>query len=315
VQVEKELAEFTPGRDTVLTVGVFDGVHLGHKRLISELLRKARKRHLLAGVVTFRQHPEDIFSKNMKLPFLTDIETRSKLLKKAGVDFIVLLSFTRELAGLEARGFVGLLQKYLRMRGLVVGPDFAMGKGRKGDATALAELGKEMDFDVTVVPPLIIDNEVVSSTTIRKAMAEGNMEKYRKFTGRSFNLHGKVVAGTGRGCGLGFPTANLNVNEGQALPPDGVYAGWAHANGKVYRSMNNVGLCPTFDGTERTVEAYLLDYNGDLYGHELTVDFIAKLRDEKKFDSEAELKAQLTEDVRKGKEILKSVGANYDYYR
>jgi riboflavin kinase/FMN adenylyltransferase len=310
VRVEEELAGFSPDKDTFITIGVFDGVHLGHKRLISELLDKAVKRGCLSGVVTFRQHPEDLFSKVTKLPFLTDIDTRTTLLKKAGVDIIVPLSFTMELANLEARVFIGLLQKHLRMRGLVIGPDFALGRNRKGDTTALMELGKEMDFDVTVVPPLVIDNEIVSSTVIRKAMADGDMEKYRKFTGRSFNLHGKVVAGSGRGGGLGFPTANLNVSDGQAVPPDGVYAGWAHINGEVYQSMTNVGLCPTFGDTGRTVEAYLLDYSGDLYGHELTVDFIAKLRDEKKFASEDELKAQVAKDVEKGKEILKSVGAN-----
>jgi riboflavin kinase/FMN adenylyltransferase len=310
VQVEKELAVFSPEKDTFLTIGVFDGVHLGHKRLISELLKNARKRDFLAGVVTFRQHPEDLFSEGGRLPFLTDIDTRTGLLKAAGVDFIISLSFTRELASLEARQFIELLQNHLNMRGLVVGPDFALGKGRKGDAGYLIQLGKGMNFEVTVVPPLIIDNEVVSSTTIRKAMADGNMEKYRRFTGRAFNLHGKVVTGTGRGEGLGFPNANLNVHIGQALPPDGVYAGWAHINGKVYQSMTNVGLCPTFEGKERTIEAYLLDYNGDLYGRELTVDFVAKLRDEKKFATKEELKAQVIKDIEKGKEILKSVGTN-----
>lgn len=310
MKVEEELIGFSPEKDTVLTIGVFDGVHLGHKRLITELLRKAAKGNYLAGVVTFRQHPEDLLSKNTKLPFLTDMQTRTRLLKKAGVDIVVPLSFTTELASLEAHRFIGFLSKYLKMRGLVIGPDFALGKDRTGDTKNLTELGKNMDFDVTVVPPLVIDNEIVSSTTIRKAMADGDMEKYRRFTGRSFNLHGKVVAGSGRGGGLGFPTANLNVRDGQAVPPDGVYAGWAHVNGKIYQTMTNVGLCPTFEGTERTIEAYLLDYNGDLYGHELTVDFIAKLRDEKKFETEDELKAQVEADIRKGKEILNTVGAN-----
>jgi riboflavin kinase/FMN adenylyltransferase len=310
VKVEEELAGFSRNKDTVLTVGVFDGVHLGHKRLITRLLEKAGKKSCLAGVVTFRQHPEDLFNKNARLPFLTDIQTRTALLKKAGVDIVVPLSFSNELAALEARRFVMLLQKHLQMIGLVIGPDFALGKDRQGDTDYLAELGKHMGFDVTVVPPLIIDNEVVSSTTIRKAMADGDMEKYRKFTGRSFNLHGKVVAGSGRGGGLGFPTANLHVSDGQAVPPDGVYAGWAHINGEVYQTMTNVGLCPTFSDKERTIEAYLLDYSGDLYGHELTVDFIAKLRDEKKFDTEDELKAQVAADIISGKEILKSVSAN-----
>jgi riboflavin kinase/FMN adenylyltransferase len=310
VLVEEELASFTPERDTLITVGVFDGVHLGHKHLISELLRQAQERGLLSGVVTFRQHPEDLLSAAKKLPFLTDIKTRIRLLQNEGVDVIVPLSFTRELARLDARRFVTLLQEHLRMRGMVIGADFALGKGREGDTAALRRLGREMDFSVTVVPPLEMNGEVVSSTTIRKAMAAGEMKKVRDLTGRYFSLHGKVVAGAGRGEGLGFPTANLDVNSGQALPPDGVYAGLAHIDGKAYQTMTNIGKDPTFGGTERTVEAYLIDYSGDLYGHELRVDFVARLRDEKKFSSAAELKKQVAEDVRRGKAILESTGVN-----
>jgi riboflavin kinase/FMN adenylyltransferase len=310
VPVEEELSGFSPARDTLLTIGVFDGVHLGHQRLISELIKQSAQRHLLSGVVTFRQHPEDMLSSGKKLPFLTDIKTRIKLLRDEGVDFIVPLSFTAKLAELDARRFIALLQKHLKMRGLVVGSDFALGKQREGDTGALQKLGKEMDFSVTIVPPLEINGEVVSSTTIRKAMADGDMKKVRELTGRYFSLYGKVVTGAGRGEGLGFPTANLDVNSGQALPPDGVYAGLAHVNGKVYQSMTNIGRNPTFGKNERTIEAFLLDYSGDLYGHELSVDFVAKLRDEKKFNNADELKKQVAEDVRQGKTILKSMGVN-----
>lgn len=308
--VEEELASFSPERDTLLTVGVFDGVHLGHKHLISELLRQAGEKGLLSGVVTFRQHPEDLLSSKKQLPFLTDIKTRVRLLQNEGIDIIVPLSFTKDLARLDARRFIGLLRKHLKMRGMVIGSDFALGKGREGDTGTLRQLGKEMDFSVTVVPPMEINGEVVSSTTIRKAMAEGNMEKVRMLTGRYFSLHGRVVTGAGRGEGLGFPTANLDVNSGQALPPDGVYAGLAHINGKIYQTMTNVGKDPTFGVSERTIEAYLLDYSGDLYGHELTVDFVARLRDEKKFKNVDELKKQVAEDVRQGKNILESTGVN-----
>ncbi len=308
--VEEELTNFSPERDTIATVGVFDGVHLGHKRLISELLKQAGRKGMLSAVVTFRQHPEDLLSSKAKLPYLTDIKTRIKLLQDEGVDIIVPLSFTEELAKLDARRFLGLLREHLRMRGLVIGSDFALGKGREGDKDTLRQLGKELGFSITVVFPLEIAGEVVSSTTIRKAMAEGNMKKVSKLTGRYFSLHGKVVTGAGRGEGLGFPTANLDVNSGQALPPDGVYAGLAHINGEIYQTMTNIGKDPTFGGTERTVEAYLLDYHGDLYGYELTVDFIAKLRDEKKFASVDELKKQVAEDVRQGKSILDSTGVN-----
>jgi riboflavin kinase/FMN adenylyltransferase len=310
VPEEEELAAFSPEKDTLLTIGVFDGVHLGHRRLISELLLQAARRRLLSGVVTFRQHPEDILSPGKTLPFLTDIKTRIQLLKDEGVDFIVPLSFTKRLAALGARQFISLLQKHLKMRGLVIGPDFALGQKREGDIDALRKLGKEMGFSLTIVPPLEINNEIVSSTTIRKAMADGDMKKVRELTGRYFSLYGKVVAGAGRGEGLGFPTANLDVNSRQALPPDGVYAGLAHVNSKVYEAMTNIGKNPTFGNNDRTIETFLLDYSGDLYGRELSVEFVARLRDEKQFKNAGQLKEQLAEDIKKGKSILDSIGTN-----
>jgi riboflavin kinase/FMN adenylyltransferase len=308
VQVEEELASISPDKDSMLTIGVFDGVHLGHRRLITELTGQAQQKDLLAGVVTFRQHPEDLLSPGKRLPFLTDIKTRTKLLKDAGVDFIVTLSFNKELAGLSAREFMAHLQQYLRMRGLVIGSDFALGKGREGDTGAIQQLGKEMGFSVTVVPPLKINGEIISSTALRKALAAGNINKIKELTGRPYSLHGKVVEGAGRGEGLGFPTANMDVKSGQALPPDGVYVGLTRANGKVYQSMTNIGRNPTFGDTERTVESYLVDYHGDLYGKEVYLDIVARLRDEKKFSSAVELKRQISQDIVQGKTILESIG-------
>jgi riboflavin kinase / FMN adenylyltransferase len=307
VPVEEELKQFISSSETLLTIGVFDGVHLGHRHLIAELLKQARRQGLLAGVVTFRQHPEDLLSPGKTLPFLTDITTRTELLRREGVDIIVPLSFTPELARMGPCTFIELLQKYLKMRGLVVGPDFALGKGREGDIAALRRLGKAMGFSVTAVPPLTINGEVVSSTAIRQALAAGDMKKYRELSGHPFSLRGRVVSGAGRGTGLGFPTANLDVGAGQALPADGVYASLAHINGRTFHSMTNVGKSPTFGENERTIESFLVDYHGDLYGTELLVDIIARLRDEKKFASVEELKKQLAEDVRKGETILKSM--------
>jgi riboflavin kinase/FMN adenylyltransferase len=196
------------------------------------------------------------------------------------------------------------------MRCLIIGADFALGRGREGDTAALQKLGKEMGFSVTVVPPLTINGEVVSSTAIRQAMAAGDMPKVRKLAGHYFSLHGRVVPGTGRGEGLGFPTANLHVSQGQALPPDGVYASWAHINGKTYESMTNVGKCPTFDSAERTIETYIIDYSGDLYGNDLYVDLAGKLREEEKFASVAQLKGQIIKDIKRGRKILESVEVN-----
>jgi riboflavin kinase/FMN adenylyltransferase len=264
---------------------------------------------MLAGVVTFRQHPEDLLNSGKKLPFITDSETRVKLLKEAGADYVVSLTFNMELARLEPRVFIDLLQKHLKMRGLVIGEDFALGNARRGDIATLKKMGKELNFDVTVVPPLKLKGEVVSSTAIRKALADGDMEKYHALTGHPFILHGKVVTGTHRGEGLGFPTANLHVRSGQAIPPDGVYASLAHINGRVFEAMTNIGRNPTFGKNERTIESYLINYSGDLYGQELSVDFVSRLRDEKKFNSAKELKKQMAEDVRRGKTLLDAMGA------
>ena len=310
MQVEEELSKLSPEKDMLLTIGVFDGVHLGHRYLISQLTELARQQGLLSGVVTFRQHPQEVLSPQTRLPFLTDLAQRTNLLKNEGVEAIITLSFTPELAQLSAGQFIGLLKKYLRMRGVVIGPDFALGQNREGNTDTLRRLGQEMGFSVTVVPPIIINGEVVSSTAIRNALAEGDMKRVQNLVGRPFSLHGRVIPGTRRGAELGFPTANLDTDPEQALPAEGVYVGWVHINDQAYPSMTNIGKRPTFGGSERVVEVYLLDYHGDLYGQELTIDIIERLRGEMKFDNLEELKKQIAEDVKQGRAILKTRGGN-----
>jgi riboflavin kinase/FMN adenylyltransferase len=302
--MEEELAGLSPDKDMLLTIGVFDGVHLGHKHLLSQLKELARQQGLASGVVTFRQHPQEVLSPKNRLPFLTSINQRINLLKSEGIDAIIPLSFTTELARLSARQFLGLLQKHLRMRGVVIGPDFALGRNREGDTKALSQLGKEMGFSVSVVPPLIIDGEVVSSTTIRNALAKGDMKRVQKLTGRPFRLHGRVVPGAGRGVKLGFPTANLKIEAEQALPPDGVYVSQANINDRSYFSLTNIGKRPTFGRGERLVEVLLLDYDSDLYGRELEIDILERLRGEKKFKTAEELKKQIARDVERGRKWL-----------
>jgi riboflavin kinase/FMN adenylyltransferase len=167
-----------------------------------------------------------------------------------------------------------------------------------------------MGFSVTVVPPVVIDGEIVSSTAIRKALSDGDVHRVRRLTGRGFSLRGPVVAGAGRGVALGFPTANLDFGPGQALPADGVYAGWANLNGKSYPAMTNIGTNPTFGDKRRAVEVYVVDYRGDLYGEEIQVEFVERLRGEKRFDSVEELKRQMAEDVKKGISLLSAKGGS-----
>ena len=310
MQIEEELAKFSPEKDALLTIGVFDGVHLGHKHLLSQLTEEAKKRNLLSGVVTFRQRPRQVLSPRSKLSLLTDLDQRIALLKSESIEVIAILSFTSELAQLSASQFVSLLKKYLRMKGLVIGPDFALGRNREGNIDTLRKLGEDMNFTVTVIPPAMINGEVVSSTAIRKALADGDTKRAVCLIGRPFSLYGQVITGVGRGAKLGFPTANLAIDSKQALPADGVYATWAYIDGKAYLSMTNIGKRPTFGDNKRIVEVYVLDYLSNLYGRELKIDIIERLREEKRFDNAEELKRQIAEDIKQGKAILSAQGGN-----
>jgi len=304
--VEEELASLSPKKDMLLTIGVFDGVHLGHKYLLSQLNELARGQNLLSGVVTFHQHPQEVLSPQTKLPCLTDLVQRTNLLKNEGIDAIITLSFTPELAQLSPRQFLSLLKKYLRMRGMVIGPDFALGQNREGEAIALQALGQEMNFNVTVVPPIVVNGEVVSSTAIRNALAEGDMKRIGNLIGRPFSLYGRVITGASRGLELGFPTANLDVNSEQALPADGVYAAQTYIDEEAYQSMTNIGKRPTFGNSKRIIEVHILDYHSNLYGRELRIDIIDRIRGEKQFDTADELKKQIAEDIKQGRAILNS---------
>jgi riboflavin kinase/FMN adenylyltransferase len=186
-----------------------------------------------------------------------------------------------------------------------------MGRNREGDANALRALGKEMGFSVTAVPPVKINGEVVSSTAIRNALAKGDMEKVHRLTGRFFSLHGRVIAGDGRGAKLGFPTANLDIVDPQhAIPADGIYATRAYIEVRTYKSVTNIGTRPTFDGGNRTVEVYIIDFKGNLYGQDLKIDILKRLRKEKRFASVEELKKQMAEDVKQSIVVLDSQEKN-----
>jgi len=303
--VEEELARALPENDTALTIGVFDGVHLGHEFLIKKLKERASDGGLLSVVVTFHRHPRLVLSPRSNLTYLTSIKERIRLLESLGVGCVVALSFTRELAELSAREFIGLLQKYLRMRSLVVGPDFALGQRREGDAPKLESLGEELHFSVEMVEPMVCEGEVVSSTAIRSALSQGDMIKVSRLLGRRFTLSGQVMRGDQRGKMLGFPTANLVPDPEQALPPDGVYSTRAFVNEMAYPAVTNIGVRPTFGEGKRVVEVHILDFEErELYGNEIRIELAHWLRGEVKFSGADELKAQMQRDVEQARALL-----------
>ena len=316
MQLVLDLSKFTSERETLLTIGVFDGVHLGHRYLIRKLIQRAAEGNFLSGVVTFNSNPKAVLSPRTKMARLTTPEERASILKSLGVDLVVPITFTTEVAALSAREFVLYLKKYLKLRGLVIGPNFALGRGREGNVATLQSLGLELGFTVEVVKPLMTEDTLVSSTAVREALARGDMKTTTKLLGRYFSLTGPVAGGFERGHGiLGFPTANIQLDPEQALPEDGVYATLAHVGDKVYQSVTNIGVKPTFGKGERTVEVHILDFTGDLYGRKLTIELVERLRAEVKFAGPEELAAQIKKDIEQAKTVLKKPSAGAKHVR
>ena len=302
--IDQELAEAASTRDSSLTIGVFDGVHLGHRHLINQLTLEAASTRRLAGILTFRNHPASVLRPDSSPKYLMSLDERLRLLKELGVDFVVPITFNLELSALSAEEFIGRLQKHLRMRGLVVGPDFALGRSRKGDVSALTALGKRTGFSVKVVDLLTNKRIRITSTGVRKALDVGDVERAASILGRNFALSGVVVKGAGRGRGLGFPTTNLEVPPVSAIPSDGIYATWAHLGDKCYMAATSIGTRPTFDESERTIESFLLDFEGDLYGQEVRLEFVQRLRDELKYTSVEALVEQINKDADQTRTLL-----------
>lgn len=288
-----------------VTIGNFDGVHLGHQRLMARTCAKARQRGLVSVVVTFDPHPMTVLMGQKTPPFLTTTAQRLRLIEAQGPNVALVLEFTRQMAALEPEEFMRrYLIEGLGLRELVIGYDYAMGKGRKGNYELLSQLGRANGFGVERLEPVIVSGAVVSSTRIRDMVLSGNVWDARPLLGRFFEVEGEVIDGKKRGAAkLGFPTANLRLG-GTLLPKPGVYAVWAMLDGEPHQAVANVGVNPTFGDTGLTLEAHILDFSGDIYGRTLSLQFVQRLRSEKKFDSIEELKARIADDVRLGRIIL-----------
>ena len=302
----EELRRAAVGRPTAVTIGVFDGVHRGHQALLRRVIAIAGADGLASGVVTFHPHPRHVIAPDTdRVHYLTSLEDRIDLILGLGVDCVAPITFTSELATTSAEDFVRALVEELEMRTLVVGPDFALGRQRGGDPETLRALGARLGFRVEMIDLVQDRDGKVSSTEIRSALAAGDLERVADLLGRPYSLHGPVVFGFERGQAIGFPTANLAVAPDRALPASGVYATLAHLPEGLAASVTNIGQRPTFDdGPHISVECHILDWNGDLYGEDLRIDVIRRLRAEEKFDSVDALVAQIRRDCDAAREVL-----------
>ena len=300
-----QLTAGAPGPATALTIGVLDGVHRGHQALLGRLRDEARKRALSPGVVTLHPHPITVLRPEIAPSYLTGLEDRMELMREAGADWVIPLTFTSEVSEITAEELARAFFELVRMRLMVLGPDAAFGRGGPRDTAArMSALGHELGFEVVQVEPLMHDHERYSSTAVRNALAAGEMERVSALLGRDYRLAGPVVHGFERGRTIGFPTANISLAADRALPALGVYATRATVAGKTYTGATNIGRRPTFDLGHISIETHLLDFEGDIYGERMALDIVHRLRAEVAFGNVDDLKAQIALDVEEARRTL-----------
>jgi len=291
-----------------LTIGSFDGVHLGHQKIITDLTAGAHSENVPAVVLTFHPHPAVVLRKRQDPYYLTNPDERAKLLNNLGIDTIITHPFNFDVAKLSALDFISKLNESLSMRYLIVGDDFALGRGREGDIPTLRRLGKQFGYSVEVAAPVKLRDQIVSSSTVRAALRAGDVRYANNLLGRPYQLAGKVIHGDGRGRTLGIPTANLEVWTEQIIPSPGVYACHVVYEGQTLVAVTNIGMRPTFESQQSSprIEAHLLDFDHELYGKQLDLSFMARLRNEKRFQDVAALVDQIHKDIIIARKLLNS---------
>ena len=292
-------------RGLALAIGTFDGVHVGHRALIGRAIELAAEEGWEAGVLAWDRHPAQTLRPDKAPALLTTPDRKAELIDSLGVDLLVVLPFDEAFSHITADDFAGdILAKRLGIDAVFVGPGWRFGHERAGDMDLLRRTGADLGYAAVEVEAVEVDGEVVSSSRTRKAVAAGDLGAARTLLGRPFDVDGEVMTGDGRGRQLGVPTANLAVVGGLATPPLGVYAGRARVGGVWYLAATNIGTNPTFGGDKVRIETYILDFDADIYGETIRIEFHERLRDEKRFDNVADLVAQMNDDIDRTRSLL-----------
>lgn len=301
-----DLKELTPGAGTYLAIGKFDGVHLGHHHLLAPMVKAAEAAGAQSAVITLHPNPLEVLAPDRPIAYLTTLEERTRRLSELGIDTVIVLPFDQSVAQTPARRFVERITEHVRLQQLWAGPGFALGKGRQGDIPFLRNLGEELGYSVQVVDPMRIGGEVVSGTRVRELLREGRVSEAGVLLGRVPTLPGQVVAGSARGHDLGYPTANIEPPHKLVVPANGIYAVRVELAGEILDGVASIGVRPTFESDgARTVEVHIFDFDRDIYGEDLTIEFVRRLRDELKFDSVDALIAQMDDDAANARAILR----------
>ncbi len=308
MQVIKDLKEISrPFKNAVVTIGNFDGIHVGHQALFRQVIDKAESIGGTSVVLTFEPHPIRVLNCDKHFPLITLYDQKVELIEATGVDTLICVSFSSEFATTPARTFVkDTLYDIIGMRSVIVGEDYSFGKGRRGNISLLREMGKSLGFEVIVSQWVELESRRVSSTEIRNLVRDGHVEEARNLLGRYYQVRGTVVVGRDRGGRLlGFPTANLRLYD-ELCPKGGVYAVTVECGGTTYEGVANIGYSPTFENGEFSVEVHVLGFDQQIYNLAIRVNFVQRLRGEKKFPGPEALAAQIKLDIEKAREILSS---------
>ena len=291
-----------------LTIGSFDGVHLGHQKILEPLTAGAAKADAPAVALTFYPHPSLVLRGPQSGYYLTTPEERARLLGETGVDIVVTHPFSVDVARISAEEFLRSLKEHLSFTQLWVGYDFALGRHREGDIDELEKFSAELEYELHQIPAYELDGALVSSTRIRQLLTQGDVQAAEKLLGHKYSLGGIVLKGDGRGRTIGIPTANLSLDIEFAIPKTGVYITKAQINGETYPAITNVGVRPTFDAQREQplVETHILDFDADIYGKQMSLTFLTRLRDEQRFDGVETLVAQIHEDIDQAREYFEN---------
>lgn len=288
----------------VLTLGNFDGLHLGHRRVLKKVSERARTLGCPSVVYTFDPHPKKVVSPGKGPLLITDLEDKTRLIEELGIDYLVVARFTKEFASIHPDEFVAAeLVSRLSVKEVWVGHDYSFGRGKLGTVQHLIDLGDEFGFPVAVVPAYRKKGVIVSSSLVRRLVKAGEVREAAGLLGRIYSIKGRVVRGADMGRAIGFPTANIDVSS-ELVPGRGVYAAFVTLKGARHRAVVNIGTAPTLGGRQTTVEAHILDFNRSIYGRKLGVGFVRRLRGERKFASKEDLGRQISKDVQRARKLL-----------
>ena len=308
-ELRTQLDSYNIHQNTIFSIGMFDGIHLGHQHLLNQVCKIAKENSCKSGIITFTDHPRKLFDPSLDISLITSVNQKKSFIENMGIDFVIPIDFTKSISELTFEQFITTIIDSANLKGLVLGPDTAIGYKRQGTPDKLEKLGDELDYKVFNIDQLNFNNKRVSSSLLRQAISEGDMDLSTQYLGRNYSISGNVIKGKGIGNTiLGYPTANLDMSSVETIiPANGIYATKVKLDGREFIGATSIGYNPTFNNKEKSIESFIIDFNENLYGKDIEINFVKWIRAEESFDNTVELQKQMTDDINQIKQLFKGI--------